>query len=93
MFERPYFVPQKLGMKLIEMGKYMKIKNSVSSTPPKYGGFFSYKDFAWGNKLFWANLWGIVLHRDLMIRSCMGGRKVSKKVYKIMEGFIVEVNG
>ena len=20
--------------------------------------------FAWGNKLFWANLWGDVLHRD-----------------------------
>ena len=38
-FERPQFVPQKLGIKLLEMGKDMKIKHSVSS-PQKYGETF-----------------------------------------------------
>ena len=54
-------------MKLLEMGKDMKVKHSgvKSSLPPTmYGGTFFAKSFGWGNKRFWANLWGDVLHGD-----------------------------
>ena len=45
-------------MKLLEMGKDMKIKNSVSSPPFKvYGNIFR-------KKAFWANLLEDVLHGD-----------------------------
>ena len=37
LLERSQSVPQKLGMKLLEMGKDMKIKHSVSSPLTKYG--------------------------------------------------------
>ena len=47
--------------KLLELGKDLKVKHSVSSPPTKYGGTFSLKSFAWGNKLFWVNFWGNVL--------------------------------
>ena len=57
MLERSYFVPEKLGMKLLEMGKDMKIMHSVSSRLYKVWGTFFVKNFAWGSKVFWSNLW------------------------------------
>ena len=63
--ERPQFVLQKLGMKLLEMGKDMKIQHSVSSPPYKVQrNFFCKKDLCLGNKRFRKNLWGDVLHED-----------------------------
>ena len=45
--------------------KNMRIKHSVSSSPTKYGEtFFRKKGFPSGNRLFWANLWGDLLHAD-----------------------------
>ena len=42
LLETPYFVTQKLGMKLLEMEKDMKIKHSVSPLPTiKVWGIFS----------------------------------------------------
>ena len=41
LLERIEFVPQKLGMKLLEMSKDMKIKHSLSFPPKKYGRIFS----------------------------------------------------
>ena len=38
LLERSQFVPQKLGMKLLELGKDMKIKHSVSSPPQQSVG-------------------------------------------------------
>ena len=72
----------KVKMKLLEMGKDMKINHSVSSPlppRPKYGETFFFKKpkkaLHWGancfgkfmGKFLWANTWG------LMIRSCKVG--------------------
>ena len=65
LLERSQFVLQKLGMKLLEMGKDMKIQHSVSSPPYKVQrNFFCKKDLCLGNKRFRKNLWGDVLHED-----------------------------
>ena len=79
LLERPQFASQKLEMKLLGMGKDMKIKHGVP--PPQHthththtnyeGVFFIKKNFAWG-RLFWANLWGECFTWELMIRSCKG---------------------
>ena len=54
MLERSYFVPQKFGMKLSEMGKDMKIKLSVSSLYYKlWQELFLQKRFAWGKIPFY----------------------------------------
>ena len=45
-------------MKLLEMGKDMKIKHSVSSPPTKYEGTFFAKKLCMVER-FWANLWGM----------------------------------
>ena len=62
LLERPQFVPQNLEMKLLEMGKDMKLKDSVSNIPRKCGGTFFLKKLCRGNNLFWINLWRVVLH-------------------------------
>ena len=40
-------------MKLLEMGKDMNIKESVSSPPTKYGVTFFAKKLCMGENLFW----------------------------------------
>ena len=56
------FQPQKLGMKLLEIAKDMKIKHSVSSSPCKVWRFFFCKKALHGGKnVFGANLWENVL--------------------------------
>ena len=56
-------------MKILEMAKDVKIKHSAPLPTTKYGEHFWQKSFAWGNKRFWANLWGDALHhQELMIR-------------------------
>ena len=60
---RPFFVPQMVGMKLLEMLKDMKIKQSVSTTPKSMGGFFSLKNaFHARTNLFGQTYGGIILH-------------------------------
>ena len=44
LLEKSQFVPQKLGMKLLEIGKDVKIKYTVSSPPYKV----------------WETLWGMI---------------------------------
>ena len=57
-------VPQKLGMKLLEMVKDMKIKYSVSSPPKSMGGLFPLKKaFHRGTSIFGRIYGEIVLHR------------------------------
>ena len=83
LLERSYFVPQKLGTKLLKIGKDMKIKHSVSSPPlQSIGELFSQKSFAWGNKHFGANLLGCFTW-GIMIRSCKGGRLMVKRFQKL----------
>ena len=53
MLKRPLLVPQKLGLKLLEMGKDTMIKLSVSSAPPKvWGDFFLKKALKEGTNFF-----------------------------------------
>ena len=90
------------------MGKDMKIKQGISPPPPKiWGDFFLKNALHGGDKLFWANLWGMfyIGTNDQIVQ---GEGKVSqifqksehcksenfpRPVYRIMEGFILEVNG
>ena len=65
--ERSQCVQQKLVMKLLEMGKDMKIKHSVSSPPSLYkvwGNFFC--KIAWHRRtIFFGQIYGgDILHRD-----------------------------
>ena len=62
-------------MKLLEMGKDMKIKHNASSPPPtKYGGTFLVKRFCLGEH-FWENLWGMFYKgtNDQMTQPGVGG--------------------
>ena len=52
--------------------------------PPKYGGTFFLKDFAYGNKRFRAYLWGM-LNLGLMIRSCKGNEKFHICIFQYSE--------
>ena len=45
-------------MKLLEMGKDMKIKHSLSSPPAKYGGTFFVKKIRMGEQTFLSKLVG-----------------------------------
>ena len=52
---------------LLEMGKDLKAKHSAFSLPLPLQDMlelFSWKSFASGNKLFWVNFLGDVLHWD-----------------------------
>ena len=49
---------------LLEVVTDLKTKHIVSSPPKKYGGTIFVKKVCMGGdiKLFWANLWGNILH-------------------------------
>ena len=64
LLEMLQLVPQKLGMKLLEMGKDVKIKYTVSSPPYKLWETFFCKKLCMGEQIFWANLWGDDLHGE-----------------------------
>ena len=61
-------------MKLLEMGKDMKIHHSIFSPPTKIGKLFLQKKFCMGEQKFWDksmegySTWGLI------IRSYKGGR-------------------
>ena len=57
------FVPQKLGMKLLEMAKNMKIKHSISSSSSKvWGNVLLEKALHGGANLFGKIYGGVVLY-------------------------------
>ena len=57
LLEKPYFVPQTLGMR-----KHLKIKYSVSSPPYKVSGkFFHEKALHWGENFFRHIFWTMFL--------------------------------
>ena len=61
---RPLPVPQKLRLKLLEMGKDTKIKHSVSSAPPKvWRDFFLKKALKEGTNFFGQTCWGMFYMR------------------------------
>ena len=87
MLERPAFVPQKLGMKLLEMGKDMKIKHSISILLEYKGSFFLEKALHERTNFFRKNFFfgrGGCFTWGLMVRSCKGGRKVSRMHFSII---------
>ena len=70
LLERSQFVPQKLGMKLLEMENDMKIRHSISSplhphpTPTKYGETFFVKKLGMGEQTFRGKFmggWGLMI--------------------------------
>ena len=61
-------------MKLLEMGKDMKIQHSISSPPTKIGKLFLHKKFCMGEQKFWDKFMKGYCTWGLIIRSYKGRR-------------------
>ena len=72
----------KVRMKLLELGKDMKIKHSVSS-PKSIGRLFLKKSLHGGANSF-GQIYGGCFTWRLMIRSCKGGGKVSQVHFPVI---------
>ena len=73
-------------MKLLEIGKDMKIKHSVYSPPSKYEGTFFLKKLCMGEQTFLDKFMGGCFTCELIIRSYMiiGGGKVSQMHFRVI---------
>ena len=107
-------------MKLLKMGKSVKIKHNASS-PPKYGETFLLKKLGKEKQTFLGKIYGEMFFMGTNDQIMQGGGKISQihfaviwtlwiwefspamvedtlenkslPVYRIMEGYILEVNG
>ena len=69
------------------MWKDMNIKHSLLSPLQSMGKHFckEARSFAWGNKPFWANLWGNVLRGDKWSDRTSGGESMVKRFQRSSE--------
>ena len=75
----------KVRDELLEMGKDLKIKHSVSSPPAKYWGTFFIKKLCMGEQTFLVNLFLGCFTWGLMIRSCKGRKLMVKKFERLSQ--------
>ena len=71
-------------MKLLEMGKDMKIKHSASSPPEKNMGTFFLKKPCMGEQTFFDKLMGGFSYMETMIRSCCEEGEVSQIYFPVI---------
>ena len=68
-------MPQKLEMKLLEMGKDMKVKHSISNISPKVWGTFFLKKLWKGEKNIFGQICGGLFYMDCNDQIMQGWRK------------------
>ena len=80
MIERSYLLPDEL----LEMGKDLKIKHSVSSHPTKYGGTFFIKKLCIGEQTFLGKFfWDVFMGTNDQIMQ--GGKLMLKRFQRLSQ--------